>query len=103
MMSIGIARSTPPTSQLKVSNFQRNGNVQATLEEQIIEAAKRLYVLRYRNNSTDVAIGEAYARLDGLNAASHQLSANARQYIKCASDPIVPGSKPAEIMWDAFK
>ncbi len=48
-MSIGIARSTPPTSQVKATNFQHNGSVQASLEEQFIQAGKKLYNLRREN------------------------------------------------------
>lgn len=37
------ARLTPPTTQVKASNFQRNGSVQASLEEQFIKAGQDVY------------------------------------------------------------
>ncbi|MFN7310932.1 MAG: hypothetical protein ACK5T0_06135 [Vampirovibrionales bacterium] len=33
----------PPTTQVKASNFQRNGSVQASLEEQFIKAGQDVY------------------------------------------------------------
>jgi hypothetical protein len=107
-MSMNIAprftgqRFAPPPTKI-----QRNGNVQTSLQvnvpklEKLIEAAKQLYVLRYRK-SNQTSILEAFARLNKLIPPDHELSENARQYINCALGDIVPGSNPPEIMWDAF-
>ncbi len=105
-MSMNIAprftgqRFTPPTAQVKVSNFQRNGNVQAALERKIIEVAQKISFLKrsqaieeeaeslqpvnlglqgISKSSLQKALKEYHALRQQFESAGHQLSEEARQ------------------------
>lgn len=124
-MSMNIAsrmtgqRFTPPTTQSKVSNFQRNGNVQATLEEQIIEVAKKISFLkrsqalaeeaeslqpvnlglqRISRSSLQEALKEYHALRQQFESAGHELSEKARQITEYAMAPADLKSRPPQVM-----
>ena len=124
MMSIGIARSTPPTAQAKVKNVQRNGNVQATLEDQIIKLAKEIYHLRRQisgeqeklsilpsdashletlTRSLEEAWTRYYALEEQLEQNGHRLSLNALKIIEYAKGNVNHNSLPPGIMMGLFK
>jgi hypothetical protein len=112
-------RFTPPTTQSKVSNFQRNGNVQATLEEQIIEVAKKISFLkrsqalaeeaeslqpvnlglqRISRSSLQEALKEYHALRQQFESAGHELSEKARQITEYAMAPADLKSRPPQVM-----
>jgi hypothetical protein len=101
----------PPTTQVKESNFQRNGSVQASLEEQFIKAGQDVYFWRKQNSFTKTQktleeLEKAWKEFNALNEqvkqAELQLSSDALRIKQLVYQYIDLNSPPPPVMKDRF-